>query len=1572
MNKKKPAPPHNNNNQYIEFADRLKKYFSHDLLTFLTEADLDLFLDKRFEFINVRKKNELKIKITHAPLYWQINKTSIEILYEDIYFLLDSLREYFTKKGIEITLVAHPTFLALRDEKSEKLISLENGDNPELYIYIEIEKISTKESLHLEKELRSVIEEVTLCVEDWQSTQHFFNQDLSSYFPASKKITKLIKWIYDNNAIILGNALIKEKMASEDQGDFDILKRYGLFRHKLYKRELEKKIVFLFKNFLSKNFYKQGEFFYYHSDIPTRVEKNAHLSFLFMYGKHGWLLIIGDFTTKARSEAIDQIPFAKERYRQFIQKMGEMMGTHSKRMARTIFNQMPIEMKFTLPVHGYEEIFLFLSRVYFHPKSTLNISWFGKYRTVILLTLPEGKFNSSTIDELKESFSNYFPESQINVYIQFEPDIVKIYYLVFSINRKILATSKKEDEIIDNAKVMLRSWQDELREEVIKRFSGTTLDEVLDKYIGSFEKNYVHNNTIKQAMEDIRSLLKLSKRKFHVTFQKSVHRDTLRLFSTEEKNITDLLPVLSGFGLIIQSEISSKIKTGDKYLYIYIFAISPESLPLNARKFSEAMSAAFLGKLTPDNLNALLLKIDIDWKSLSLLKSILSYASQTVTSWSMATLTKGLLKFSDFALYLIQFVEETFISKNPKAQKALENKMNEIIAGFTNLEEDRILRQCLGIVLAMERTNYPSQREAFQDLTDEKTFYISFKISSRKLPILDEPRPLCEIFVFSPIMNGVHLRGGRIARGGIRWSERPDDYRTEILGLMKTQMVKNAVIVPVGSKGGFIVKNPAVDKKIFLEQGKKAYRTLICGLLDLTDNYKNGSKKPIDLYSKDDFDPYLVVAADKGTANFSDIANDISGKYDFWLTDAFASGGTYGYNHKEYGITARGAWESIKRHFYEMGKNIYESEFTVVAIGDMSGDVFGNGMLYTDKIKLIGAFNHLHILIDPAPDALISYRERKRIFSLPRGGWDQYNKKLISKGGGIFSRNEANIIVTPEMSKLLSTTEKKLNGQQVVKLLLKCKTDLLFNGGIGTYIKAKEESHFEVGDKANDSVRVDGQEIQAAVVGEGGNLGLTQKGRIEYSLTGGKIFTDALDNSAGVDMSDHEVNLKILLSDLMAKKKINLLADRNRLLKSIGGDVAGLVIKDNFLQAMSVAMDYKRSQKNPYPFLETITFLEKEKILNRDQEFIPDNTELIEYGVQKRGLTRPILSVLLGYIKIYLYNALHDDNHFRSEQFHDLFDSYFPEKIIKKFKKYIYSHKLKKEIIITIMTNNFVNILGTSALIEISQNPSHHVQIVKNWFILNLITDGITFRKEIFKLQNKLTIEEYDNILLLNARNYKQAIAYILMMEITLDNNFLDSLAALMNNLKILDINHHCLWNGSGKLSALAKTSDKTKKLFHKSLVSKTVIRAIHIECEYFYRRDSRVKRATDPKKNGRLKKRKNKIAGNILKIIYLLENDLNINELRIAIEKFITKNTWEKNFKERLILRLEKHENRILHFLIDNNIFSDNKVKDAVANWKLENALLSNILEEMGKRDADLLFLEYLVENSLGNLSLQ
>ncbi|MEO0973325.1 MAG: NAD-glutamate dehydrogenase domain-containing protein, partial [Pseudomonadota bacterium] len=720
---------------------------------------------------------------------------------------------------------------------------------------------------------------------------------------------------------------------------------------------------------------------------------------------------------------------------------------------------------------------------------------------------------------------------------------------------------------------------------------------------------------------------------------------------------------------------------------------APEHIEEVEDIFRDAAAAVWHGQAENDGFNSLVLRARLPWRDAMVLRAYCRYLLQTGLPFSQSYMEQVLGEYAPLsralvALFRARLDPESHDEQEAGAQAAtIEAALDDIASA----DEDRIVRAFYNVVLATLRTNY------FQRHGEDQSppSYVSFKLDPAQIPDLPEPRPTFEIFVYSPRVEGVHLRTSKVARGGLRWSDRREDFRTEILGLMKAQKVKNTVIVPTGAKGGFVAKRlPEGDRDAIMAEGIACYRLFIRGLLDVTDNIVDGQTvAPADTVCLDEPDSYLVVAADKGTATFSDIANEVAKSYGFWMGDAFASGGSVGYDHKKMGITARGAWEAVKRHFREHALDTQSQAFTVAAIGDMSGDVFGNGMLLSRQILLKAAFNHLHIFLDPEPDAARSFAERERLFALPRSTWDDYQRDVISEGGGVFSRRSKSIQLSAQARAMLDLEDDEISPNALISAILKMRVDLLWNGGIGTYVKASDESHAEAGDRTNDALRVNGRDLRCRVVGEGGNLGLTQRARIEYSLAGGAINTDSIDNAGGVDCSDHEVNIKILL-DLLVKDGTVSPSQRDATLAQMTDDVAKLVLRSNYLQTQTISLTELVACERFREHVHLMRSLERERELSRALEFLPDEEEVAARSKAGRGLTRPEMAVLVSYAKMHLYRALIESSAPEDPQLAEELRTYFPQQLVTLASERLTDHPLAREIIATQVTNNLVNRMG--------------------------------------------------------------------------------------------------------------------------------------------------------------------------------------------------------------------------------------------------------------------------------------
>lgn len=911
---------------------------------------------------------------------------------------------------------------------------------------------------------------------------------------------------------------------------------------------------------------------------------------------------------------------------------------------------------------------------------------------------------------------------------------------------------------------MDQPWKNALESALIKAYGKKEGSLLIKKYDNAIPISYRDEYTIEMVVLDIPYLEQLSPENPLLLYlyetEHYEHHLHLRLFQWQEAlALYEISPILENLDLRLYNERSYKLSfENNKNAFISDFAVIYPKAELNIKEihdlFQDAFTNIYFGRTENDGFNKLVLGGMLWVKEVRILRTYAKYLHQVGFRFSQAYIEKAITNQIEIAKNLIALFLTRF---DPQKQHHAKTKTEEIeknilqaLEKVSSLDEDRIIRRMLDLIKATVRTNY------FQKIPDLKLNpFLSIKLHSRIIPELPLPMPLYEIFMYSPRFEAIHLRNAEVARGGIRWSDRREDFRTEILGLMKAQVVKNAIIVPSGAKGGFVLKKISSDasREALHAEVIACYKLFISGLLDLTDNVKN--KKyipPRDVVCYDEYDPYLVVAADKGTASFSDIANSISKEHDFWLGDAFASGGSTGYDHKKMGITARGAWESIKRHFREFDVDVTKTDISVVGIGDMSGDVFGNGMIYSNHIKLVGAFDHRHIFIDPDPLPQKSYEERLRLFHLPISSWEDYNKKLISKGGGVFKRSVKSITITPEMKRVLQIEDNALAPNDLIRAILKAPVDLLYNGGIGTYVKASNESNADVFDRTNDYCRINGNELRAKVVGEGGNLGFTQLGRIEYALQGGMINTDFIDNSAGVDCSDHEVNLKILLDVEVNKKRLTE-EKRNTIIANVTKEVAALVLNDNYEQALVMSFSAHHAKKNIGLHIEYIKELEAHGILKRRVEFMPDDKTLAERKSMGLGLARPELAVLLAYTKIHVKNELLNSKLLSDPTLKQVIETAFPTSLREKYKNAMDDHMLHKNIIATQLSNKVINEMGITFLYRIQTETGVTVdEVMRAYTLASSIFDTHKLQKIIESLDFKISMAEQYSMLY-NIRN---------------------------------------------------------------------------------------------------------------------------------------------------------------------------------------------------------------------------
>jgi glutamate dehydrogenase len=888
-------------------------------------------------------------------------------------------------------------------------------------------------------------------------------------------------------------------------------------------------------------------------------------------------------------------------------------------------------------------------------------------------------------------------------------ELARIHFHIRIAPQPMPAIDRKELE--RKLAAVARRWEDELRDALVET-EGEARGLALDRrWSSGFPAGYRDRVGARAAVHDIRKLDALTpEQALGLALYRPLGVPESRLGLKVYRRgapvvLSDSLPMLEHMGVRVLAEDNHRIEQpgAEAPLYLHDFAleaqpnaeIDPQEV---ARLFEDAFARVFRGEVENDDFNRLVLLAGLAAEEVVVLRAYARYLQQIGFAQSQATIAATLGAHPPIARMLLSLFRLRFDPEKHDATAAASqvNALEQALENVSNLTEDRVLRQMLALVQATLRTNFWRTGVGATGVPGPRRSFLSFKLDSAKVPGLPKPRPLYEIWVYSPRFEGIHLRGGKVARGGLRWSDRPDDFRTEVLGLVKAQMVKNTVIVPVGSKGGFVLKKapPASDREAFMKEGVACYQDYLRGLLDLTDNLVGGKTvPPPQVLRIDGDDSYLVVAADKGTASFSDHANAISAEYGHWLGDAFASGGSQGYDHKAMGITARGAWESVKRHFRELGVDTQSTDFTVVGVGDMSGDVFGNGMLLSRHIRLVAAFDHRHVFIDPDPQAEASFAERERLFKLPRSSWADYDAKLISAGGGVWSRSEKSVPLSPQARAVLGVEAEHLTPAELVSAILKAPVDLLYNGGIGTYVKAATESHAQVGDRANDAVRIDGGELRCKVVAEGGNLGFTQRGRVEAALHGVRLNTDAIDNSAGVDTSDHEVNIKILLGLAQGDGELTE-KQRNALLPQMTDQVAALVLRDNYFQTQALSIGGRLAVRQLDEQARFIRFLEKKGELDRAIEYLPSDEEIAERKARGIGLTSPERAVLLAYSKMWLNDELIASDLPEDPWIATALERYFPTQLKEKFAASIPRHPLRREIVATHVLNSMVNRVG--------------------------------------------------------------------------------------------------------------------------------------------------------------------------------------------------------------------------------------------------------------------------------------
>ena len=1249
---------------------------------------------------------------------WNCKHTVVEVISDDMPFIVDSILAELERHGLGLELALHPIVEVRRDAAGILLgVATTPSDTAtvESFLHLEIERCPDPTRLALlESDLLRVLEDVKRSTGDWVKILAAVSRVVAEISasatiidPTEANETRcLLEWMADHHFTFLGYqefvfpnnglAAILEPVADSalglcrDPTAASVISAFSELPEYLRERAREPILLDVSKGETKSTVHRRSYF-----DCVTVKKFDAAGK---VRGEHRF---IGLWTSAAyHSNPID-IPVLRNKVSYVVSRAGLPRNSHSSKDLIAILEAYPRDELFQtteaelydtalgiLGLHGRRRVCVFA-----------RVDRFERFASVIVY-VPRDLYNTAIrlrIDAiLREAFAATDSEFTARVT---ESSLARLHFILRCVPGHV--PSVDVDDLELSIAAATRTWADDLTEHLISQHGDIFGSALSRKYAGAFPAGYQDSNLATTAAADIACLETMFESLNPILRLDAANTSdphVFTIFHSQRLDLSDVMPRLTNMHVRVLDERPYQVKLSDgKVAIIERFGIMPSLMTTHLdqdarRKFEEAFAAQLRGDCENDSYNGLVLAAGLTWREVVVFRAYGHYLRQIGTHFSQEYLASTLIEHPEVTRGLAELFTTRFDPSNNDSGDRISADIQVEIDKVASLDHDRILRRFLNLINATVRTNY------FQTCSLGKApYHFSFKLASAAVAELPRPVPVFEIFVYSPRVEGIHLRMGMVARGGIRWSDRKEDFRTEVLGLVKAQTVKNAVIVPVGSKGGFVVKDKPASGEL-PDDGLACYQVFVNGMLDLTDNLANGRVVPPQRTVRyDPDDTYLVVAADKGTAKFSDVANAIATERQFWLGDAFASGGSDGYDHKQMGITARGVWESVRQHLAILGIDADADPFSVVGIGDMSGDVFGNGMLLSTSMQLVAAFDHRHIFLDPTPDVNASFIERERLFGLATSSWDDYDRTKISTGGGVFARTAKSIEITPEMRNVLGIVLDAvvLTPAELISAIIRAPVTLLYNGGIGTYVKASDESHEQVGDKANDAVRVDGRDLRCQVVAEGGNLGLTQLGRIEFALGGGRVNTDAIDNSGGVDCSDHEVNIKILLASAAASGALDS-AQRNDLLVSMTRDVTNSVLADNQAQNRALAIESFQSLAVADVHLRLMHALEKRGDINRRLEYLPTDEAWRARRANGKAMTAPEISVLLAYAKNtlsqeVLVTDLPDD----VEMIHDLL-AYFPDVLRTRFEAEILSHPLRREILTTVLVNNMVNRAGVT------------------------------------------------------------------------------------------------------------------------------------------------------------------------------------------------------------------------------------------------------------------------------------
>ncbi|MDB1123908.1 NAD-glutamate dehydrogenase [Vibrio algarum] len=1355
-----------------QLAKHLFNNISQDDLANRNDADLYGAVVSLWHHITETNFKNISVRVFNPSLSrhgWQSTHTIIEIVVPDSPFLVDSTKMALSRLGLTCHFMLNgPTQFKRNKESEISALNSGEGDYQSLF-HIEVDRLNNKDEMStLKTELIEVLTDTGLVVNDWQvmsdKLQDVINKTEKNLKAIPLEQSRLdeslqfMKWLGKHNFTFMGykeydlvestNGMQLEPTKEKGLGLFRVSRRIRTVELSKFAESAQAEATKPYLLILTKG------------HAPSRIHRPAYTDYVGIKKFDAKGNVIGEhrftglYTSAVYNQSVFNIPLIGQKVERILVSSGYRVGSYSYKALHNILENYPRDE--LLQAKEEELLKIGLGVVQMQDRDLVRLfvrkDPFGRFFSCMVYVSKE-RYNTEVrklTQRILRQHLNSDQEVDFTTYFSESP-LARTHYIVRVDNNNFNTDVKAIEHNLMEAS---STWVDRLEHAIVANLGENKGLSFAKQYKNAFPSSYKSDVMPGTAVSDIERLENLSDdHKLGMLFyrpqeeginSKVVH---LKLYHRDEPiHLSDVMPMLENLGLRVVGESPYEVRKANGTVYwILDFSMlhkSDENIDLREAqdRFQQAFAAIWAGELESDGFNRLLLGAGLTGREITILRSYARYMRQVGFPFSQSYIENTLSDHAELAKSLVKLFERRFDPKckgAKKGQSDLIQYITEQLDHVESLDDDRIIRRYMEMISATLRTNYYQL-----DQNKKHKPWLSLKLRPSEISEIPKPVPEFEIFVYAPDIEGVHLRGGKVARGGLRWSDRQEDFRTEILGLVKAQQVKNTVIVPVGAKGGFVCKKqPTLSSRdeIF-EEGKRCYKKFIRALLDVSDNIVEGQLvHPVNVVRHDEDDPYLVVAADKGTATFSDLANSVSEEYNFWLGDAFASGGSNGYDHKAMGITAKGGWESVKRHFREMGINCQTTDFTCIGIGDMAGDVFGNGMLLSKHIKLQAAFNHMHIFIDPNPDSAKTWKERDRLFKLPRSSWEDYDQKLISKGGGLFSRRSKSIKLTPEIQKMIGTRKVAVAPNELIKMLLQMEVDLLWNGGIGTYVKASIETHTDVGDRANDVLRIDGRDLKAKVVGEGGNLGMTQQGRIEYALTGGRVNTDFVDNVGGVDCSDNEVNIKIFLNGLVALGDMTT-KQRNEILDKMEDEVGEIVLDDAYCQSESISVTEQQGISLVKEQIRFIHTLEKAGHLDRVLEYIPDDETLLEREKQGMAFTRPELSVLVAYGKMILKEELVSDE-IASDAYHkQLLVKYFPEELRRNYIAHAENHPLKREIIATALANQMVNEMGCNFVTRLQEETGANIVKVANAYsAARDIFDFEKTLKDIRRLDNVTT-----------------------------------------------------------------------------------------------------------------------------------------------------------------------------------------------------------------------------------------